>query len=520
MSSPISGNENSPHAITDLYDEQRNTFLIQYPPTLIVTLGLTGVAAFALTGLLGYYRATDWYEKAFFHPWPLFFWFCALMITLQMSIFRHPSLKFPRYQTLAATLISIVTVIIVYFYRADLADFLNWLSKNIPFIKGDIIPTLINYGLLAIFWFDTIRRWILRSQGKPIAPKVDLWLDGRRDKQPLMPGLSELISGDLIAGGALAAALMFTLNPDSLKWFSQTFNPGTPGAPSCAGPCHDIDRYQMLIYFAVGLLVLALTAVVNGLNALNEANNQQMKVSTEVVAGSSSPDTTGTDKGTSGVVQTLIETIQGALTRQVLSIVQNFFLALRSAAWPFLILGAVAGLGIVSRYLQYYLHGINCSSSTELYCRNTPDANDIVVQLQNGAWVIAAGLVALLGTIFAAALLIYKARVVENTLRFARLVVFIVVLTFWIFSLSLTAFNWILLAFDSESRRVFTIPGYITGSSFLILIVSALFFFLNRNRRGDRDPWFVPRMGERTRRNLQEATPTIPVPSPTPSTDA
>ena len=41
------------HAITDLYDEERRTFLIQYPVWLIVALGLTGVIAFAVTGFWG-----------------------------------------------------------------------------------------------------------------------------------------------------------------------------------------------------------------------------------------------------------------------------------------------------------------------------------------------------------------------------------------------------------------------------------------------------------------------------------
>ena len=44
----------SGHAITDLYDEQRRTFLVQYPIWLITVLGLVGVAAFAVTGFLGY----------------------------------------------------------------------------------------------------------------------------------------------------------------------------------------------------------------------------------------------------------------------------------------------------------------------------------------------------------------------------------------------------------------------------------------------------------------------------------
>ena len=41
-------------AITDLYDEKRGAFLVQYPIWLVLLLGLAGVAAFAITGFLGY----------------------------------------------------------------------------------------------------------------------------------------------------------------------------------------------------------------------------------------------------------------------------------------------------------------------------------------------------------------------------------------------------------------------------------------------------------------------------------
>jgi hypothetical protein len=41
-------------AVTDLYDEERHTFLVQYPPGAVVAMGVAGVIAIVLTGFQGY----------------------------------------------------------------------------------------------------------------------------------------------------------------------------------------------------------------------------------------------------------------------------------------------------------------------------------------------------------------------------------------------------------------------------------------------------------------------------------
>src|SRR5574340_1107507 len=95
--------EQRPHqAITDLYDDQRRTFLVQYPIWLILGLSLSGVAVIALTGYLGYTKS-----EPLSQPWLLFLWFCALLITLQISIFRHQSLRGRLIATLLMSLAAI-----------------------------------------------------------------------------------------------------------------------------------------------------------------------------------------------------------------------------------------------------------------------------------------------------------------------------------------------------------------------------------------------------------------------------
>ena len=88
--SPDSGAPRTGYAITDVYDERRRTFLVQYPIWVVVLLGLAGVLAFALTGFLGY---KDGFNNdssgvyfVFKEGWPLFLWFCALIMALEISI--------------------------------------------------------------------------------------------------------------------------------------------------------------------------------------------------------------------------------------------------------------------------------------------------------------------------------------------------------------------------------------------------------------------------------------------------
>ncbi|HEU5348741.1 MAG TPA: hypothetical protein VFU63_09035, partial [Ktedonobacterales bacterium] len=87
--SPDSGAPAIRHAITDVYDERRRTFLVQYPIWMVVVLGLAGVVAFALTGFLGYTDDPPVQYEAFKEAWPLFLWFCALIMALEISILRN-----------------------------------------------------------------------------------------------------------------------------------------------------------------------------------------------------------------------------------------------------------------------------------------------------------------------------------------------------------------------------------------------------------------------------------------------
>ena len=240
--SPDSGAPRTRYAITDVYDEVRRTFLVQYPIWVVVLLGLAGVLTFALVGFLGYQDGFKNDSTAVFEVfkqgWPLFLWFCALIMALEISILRNPKLRGQLTAALLATLISMVIVGILYFYRVNFLQLLqNFLEKvlNIRFLienfqGGKFLYAFINFGLIAIFWVDTIRRWIRSSQGKPINSRVDIGLGSTKTAAGPVdkPTFQELISGDLIAGAALVALLALVFRSDFLSAFSNVLGINSP----------------------------------------------------------------------------------------------------------------------------------------------------------------------------------------------------------------------------------------------------------------------------------------------------
>src|SRR3954451_16388269 len=95
--------EIAPLALTAIFDEQRGILLVQYPAMLIVALGLSGILAFAITGFLGYAPTTTLEWRIFHQPWALFLWMCALLLTFQATVFRHPALRRRLVAVLTAT---------------------------------------------------------------------------------------------------------------------------------------------------------------------------------------------------------------------------------------------------------------------------------------------------------------------------------------------------------------------------------------------------------------------------------
>src|SRR5262249_15373352 len=297
--------------ITDLYDEKVHTFLVQYPIPLVIGLGLSGVAAFMITGFLGYqdHFEPDVTQFLFVKPWPLYLWFCALIVTLQVSILRHPRLRRQLTQTLSVTMFSIAFVAIFDLFGPEileaLQNFLRYLSNTRvvldTFGKSAWTYSIINFGIIGIYWVDTIRRWARSARGKSAFTPTEIGETRQHDagvkdeaKKADEPSLEELISGDLIAGAFLTFLLSLFFQPVVINAFGQLLQSagseitnctlalplactGRGGGPGNPPTLSFLDLIQSLLYLPLGLLILALTATIAGLGSYQAVQAAQQR---------------------------------------------------------------------------------------------------------------------------------------------------------------------------------------------------------------------------------------------------
>jgi hypothetical protein len=504
--SPDSGATRTGYAITDVYDERRRTFLVQYPIWMVVLLGLAGVLAFALVGFLGY---QDGFKNdssgvyfVFKEGWPLFLWFCALIMALEISILRNPRLRGQLVATLIVTLISMVIVGIIYFYRVNFLQLLQNIlqSINIRVLlehirAGKFLYAFINFAMIIVFWIDTIRRWIRSSQGKPVNSRVDIGLGGTKTSAGPAdnPTLQELISGDLIAGAALVALLALVFRSDVLTAFSSVLGINVP-VDNCAtvwpfGACTPpggglanpptltfIDTIQALIYLPLGLLILALSAMLSGFGAVGGVNEQTIG-QTDIKPVT---DESSTESVSEQVSLTVINTLRSALNRRLRLALDNMLYSLRNAVWPILILIGVIAVASSAKFTRLYLHLQSDMITCPTACKPTLDFYGWPYQ-----YVIYAGLFGILAVVtivLAVTILVFRIRVAENTFRFLGLIGFILLLTFWIFSLALSGFNGLLKLTGATQREPFPPFGVATIISLAALIIWGAIALIRRMR--------------------------------------
>ncbi len=522
MSSSLPGASNTPNrAITDVYDEQKRTFLVQYPVPLVVALALGGLISFALAGFLGFRVPNDptvsfqpiGLDTFFKEPWPLFLWFCALIMTLEISILRNRKVRGEMVAALVVTVISIILVGVFYFYGFDIKHLIQNvldLTRAIPEIgNSPYTYALFNFGILAIFWADTIRRWVRCAMHKPLRRGVDIGFEDHDStaKDPDYPSLDELISGDLIAGAALALVLALFFRAGIVNFVSTALRINV-SVTTCTlswpfGACHAggtpmdpptlffINLLQTLIYLPLGLLILALSATVAGLGAAGGVNSNLGGAQVQVPQHD--PSRTAAGSVSEQVAMTLFDTLKTAVNRRLRVAAGNFTLSLRNAIWPVLVFVGTLSVATASREIQQYLHLLSdkqtCALSGYLPCGYVDDK-----LLTGGQPYVSIGLAVLFGAVavlavtFAMALLIFRQRIAENTFRFLGLIGEIILLTFWLFSLVLSAFNYLLWLIDHNVRLPFPQPGASTIVSFACFVAWGVYIYIFRRGRKNSTP--------------------------------
>ncbi len=511
----------TPHAYTDLYDEQRRAFLVQYPIPLVVALGLSGVVAFMVTGFLGYRDSleNEVIQSLFGKPWLLYLWFSALVLTLQISILRHRSLRPQLTRTLFVTVIAIIFVGVFDIYNQEILTALQNLLSEIlntqvllqNFGKSPWTYSVINFGILIVYWLDTIRRWGLSARGKSPFKPAEIGLDSsdasngapqaKQAGEAAPPSISELVSGDLIAGAFLTLLLSLFFQPGVINFIGQSLQPGSSASAlsvnnctlalpfTCVAPGGGvgnpptlafIDLVQTLVYLPLGLIVLALSATIAGLSVPGGVTGVQQR---NVPA-----DQTQGERGAQGVAgevgMTIFKALQAALTRRVRIALDNFAVSLRSVIWPILILIGMFAIAGAARSIEQYLHLLSDQHTVNLLSQaDIAGMNALLAQHLNYLDPLLAlleGAIAVIAIVLSVSLQLFQARVAENTLRFMGLIGFTVLLTFWIFSLALSGFNGLFSLTHLSDRVPFPQPGATTILSFGALVIAGLALLLRR----------------------------------------
>jgi hypothetical protein len=215
-----------------------------------------------------------------------------------------------------------------------------------------------------------------------------------------------------------------------------------------------IDQTQALAYVTVGLLVLALAAMLGGFGSVGGA---------PVPVGVAKAVQAVNDEGapvvapiTTGVAETVLDALRAAINRRLRELFFGLGRSLRNIVWPILLFVSTYGIFWVSVNIQHYLHA------------DHKDINAVLNFILPAAiW----GLVSVFSLVFSAALTLFRWRVADNTLRFLGLIGFIVLLTFWIFSLALWGLNLLLEQFNANVVRPFDPPSWATAASGAALII-------------------------------------------------
>lgn len=514
------------HAITDVYDPKTRRILVRFPHGLLLILGLGGVLAFGLMGYLGYLEDSSLLGTAFHKAWPLFLWFSALVFTLEVAVLRHPRL---RRQLTEALVVTIVCMVFVGFSALD-PGLLKYILTNLLNIRIAIPQigqspwtyAILNFGVLLIFWLDTIRRWIRSRSGQPAARRIDLGFGsleiGEHNDLPTLP---ELIAGDLIAGGVLAAVLSLIFRAEVINPIADALQVGV-NISTCAvswpiGHCvggggpldpptlSKMDLIQALIYLPLGFITLALTALAKAIDDASDnpsggvepaagtalaTDEHSRAVSTEVIPANA-PKEGGRQSATVSVTGTIIDALRSALNRRIRIAIDNLLLALRNVVWPLLILLGMVALGQAAQNIAFYLH-LQSDQRTCAAAHPFPDPADCqaaaaklgqYLQYQSLGASVALVVAAAIALTLALMMLVFELRVADNTFRFLGLVTYIGALTLWIFSLALSFSNVLFNLVGLTQRQPFPLFGASTTSSLLVFLIACAVLLIGKRRR-------------------------------------
>lgn len=339
---------------------------------LVIALTLSGIAAFAAAGFLGYPYSPGWFKRfPFTTSAALYGYGCVLAITLLWLILRHPS---PRQEmagdaervtprprqlsrALAVSFVSIVIVALAFEQPAIAGPLLDQLAGWLHLVRTEqLIANLVNLWFVGVYGIDALARWIGSAR------KLRTAWTARALREKRLASALGLLANDLITGAALFSILAVLFRSDVLNFIVSVFRIGTPTASTqtitdcvvslrfrdCGGARIQpndlptitfVDANAALWLLGGSLVFLALYALVRVI-----ADGRPMG---EVIA------------------QALRQ--MGNIRRVLGLIVESFVAPARRAMWPFLILVSIFAVAFAAQSATWYLRLLSCEHQWAMY---------------------------------------------------------------------------------------------------------------------------------------------------------
>lgn len=472
-----------------LYDTANGRAKILYPTWVIGLLVVIGFFAFAATGFLGYPSDDPALYTIFHPPWALFLWFGAAILLLQLAIFKQRNLTRWRWGTFIITMISIIAIAVSYVRPdalKDLADTIVAIFRDLGITLGGgrIKWNLVNFGLIALYIYDRITLWVSGKRAEYVSFLDEFNPSSSEGGRLASPARWELASQDVFAGAALCLVLGLILQDATLNLV----------APQLTGSRID----------ACDVSWIAGTCQSGGANNPPTLNSIDWRIAIFAVAASLFILGTGLiartfflrrDVADDTVVRGVLATIWS-----VINPLDIFFRNLRNVLWPIFVFAGVLATATSARYIRLYLHAL----SDQRTCSGTatcPDLKEYASYLANSvdthrfmdqayllearflALAVGAGVLAMLAILLAARILVTSRIPVSltrirrsnslflNWLGFFGSVARILLISFWVLSISLSAFMKALQSVNVTARVPFPQPGISTIVSFVAFLV-------------------------------------------------
>jgi hypothetical protein len=324
------------YANTDVIDPARQEYLVLFPVALAAGVTVAGLGALILTGFLGY-AEEGFPSDLFLQPWPLYLWFCALALLLEVTVLRQPAWRRQLVGTMLWSLLAMALVGIIYFSSPRLVVALSLLGRQaehavLTLGQQAITYTVVNAGILLLYWGDRVLSWTSRRPGLTSARVL------RR---------RYLIALDLGTGALLCALLALALQPALLTVLARLLKvnvsvsacmvavPGT-----CAPTLSQLDWLAAGVSLAAGLLLLVTSLILGGIMRPRGGAR---------AAGAREPLTLER-------IIALVGSDRGRLREGLLRLLGGLVGQLRSIFVPLLLLAGSISLASSARAIQVHLH--------------------------------------------------------------------------------------------------------------------------------------------------------------------